>query len=204
MSYDPTIPKAVDRPSASQQSLLINFSQLNTQFGVEHSSLRVGAGNGDGKHKYVTLKRSAGVLPVGTDLILAQALTPAGNPYVQIASPTYLRSIPLNYTTPVAIHIPAGSGDRNLIDFAALGFVPQAGTVLGYDTVTKTRINFSPFSFDGATIWLPPGTTGQLSSGGTGGTFAKFVSAGSVLQMETHSVPAGGLDILVFVTGTAL
>ena len=202
MVYKPNIPASTDKPAQSQPEIQTNFSELNTQFSLEHVAFNAGADNG--KHKFVTLQRSAGIVPAGTNLIVAQALTPSGNPYVQVASPTRLFSIPLTYTTPVAIHIIAGSGNRNLIDFAALGFVPQEGTILSYDTVNKTRVNFSPFSFDGAVIWMPPGTTGQLSSGGSGGTFEQFRAAGSVLQMRTNSVPAGGLNVLIFVTGTAL
>lgn len=207
MVYLPGIPAATDKPAQSQGDIQENFTQLNNQYKKEHVAFDAASSNG--QHKFVTLRRSAGVVPAGTNLIIAQALTPSGNPYVQVASPTRLFSIPLTYTTPVVINIPAGSGDRNLIDFAALGFIPQAGTVSCFDVTGglpthKDRINFSPFRYDGANIWLPPGTTGQLSSGGTGGTFEKFTSSGTVLQMRTNSVPAGGRDVLVYVTGTAI
>lgn len=71
MTFDPAIPQATDLLSNSQQDLLDNFSQLNTQFGIDHTAFNTGSGNGDGFHKKVTFP-SAPVIaaPAGTKSIV--------------------------------------------------------------------------------------------------------------------------------------
>lgn len=54
MTYNPSIPQATDLISNSQAQILANFSQLNTQFGVDHVAFNTGSGNGDGTHKHIT------------------------------------------------------------------------------------------------------------------------------------------------------
>lgn len=46
MVYQPTIPQSTDRPSDSQQDLLNNFGQINTQFSVNHTALTASSNNG--------------------------------------------------------------------------------------------------------------------------------------------------------------
>ncbi len=55
MTYNASIPQPTDLISNSQPQLLANFSQLNTQFGIDHTAFNTGSGNGDGFHKKVTL-----------------------------------------------------------------------------------------------------------------------------------------------------
>lgn len=193
MVYLPTIPAANDKPAQSQSEIQENFTQLNSQFLTEHVAFNAAADNG--QHKFVTLKRSAGVPPVGTNMVIAQALTPAGNPYVQALNSTTIFSIPLVYTTPANIAIP-GAGTNNLFDFAALGFVPQVGTLLVYDVNTTNRTILSPFVYVGGVLETP-GTTGQLKSGGE---LLRFDSVGSMLQLETN----GAYTVSVRVIGTAI
>lgn len=59
MAYKANIPAAADLLSVSQGDLLENFSQLNTQFGVDHDALTT---PGDGFHKKVTIP-----VPLGSD-----------------------------------------------------------------------------------------------------------------------------------------
>ena len=191
MTYQAGIPLPGDKPSVSRGDIFNNFTQLNTQFVAEHNAFN--SASHDGKHKYVTLQRSAGVPPVGTNMILAQALTPAGNPYLQSMNSTTIFSIPLVYTQSVVI--PA-AGTTNLFDFAALGFVPQAGTLLVYDVNTTNKTILSPFVYVGGVLETP-GTTGQLRSGSD---LVRFDSAGSVLQLET----AIATTVSVRVIGTAV
>lgn len=199
MVYLPTIPAANDKPAQSQGEIQENFTQLNTQFSTEHVAFNAGADNG--QHKFVTLRRSAGVAPVGNNMIIAQALTPAGNPYVQALSSTTIFSIPLVYTNPIAIAVPAGTSTVNLLDFAALGFIPQAGTILVYDNNSISRTVLSPFVYTGGVNLATPGVTGQLIAGTT---FTRFSTAGSVLRLEVDSYPLGGTTVSVRVIGTAI
>ena len=53
MSFDPNIPQATDRPSASQADLLNNFTQLNTVFDVDHVTFN--AASDRGEHNKITL-----------------------------------------------------------------------------------------------------------------------------------------------------
>lgn len=193
MTYNPNIPQPTDRPSTSQGQILINFTELNNKFSLEHNGLAV-----NGKHKFVTLQRSAGVIPAGTDIIVAQALTAAGNPYLQVGFPTRNYSVGLTYFT--TVNIPAGTNTVNLLDFAAAGLIPQSGTVMVYDNNHLTRMNFSPFVYKGGVVNVPV-SSAQLFSGST---FAKFDSAGSVLQLNVNAYPAGGTTVSLKITGTAI
>lgn len=55
MTYNPSIPQSTNNLSVSQGDLLTNFTQLNTQFGIDHDPFYTGSTNGDGFHKKVTL-----------------------------------------------------------------------------------------------------------------------------------------------------
>lgn len=54
MTYDPSIPLSTDYVGNSQQPIKDNFTQLNSQFGIDHISFNTGSGNGTGFHKKVT------------------------------------------------------------------------------------------------------------------------------------------------------
>lgn len=53
MTYNAAIPNANDLISNSQSQLKDNFTQLNTQFAVDHNAFNTGSGNGNGHHKQV-------------------------------------------------------------------------------------------------------------------------------------------------------
>lgn len=53
-TYNPNVPQGTDNLSVSQGQILGNFSQLNTQFAVDHVAFNTGSGNGNGHHKKVT------------------------------------------------------------------------------------------------------------------------------------------------------
>lgn len=198
--YNPAIPQPTDRPSASQDAILKNFGQLDTQFGVEHD--KFSSAVHDGKHKYVTLQRSAGVPPVLTDVVLAQATTTLGNPYFQYIDQFHFYSIPLTYYIRT-INIPAGSATINLIDFSTIaGFVPQSGTLHSFIKDDGGDGLFSPFIYYGGVIHLP-GSSGQLPVSSSP-EFVKFRASGSVLKVDTSGIPVGGYDISLKIMGTAL
>ena len=54
--YLDNIPESNNRLSVSQGQFLVNFGQLNTQFGIDHVPFRtIGGANGSGFHNQVTL-----------------------------------------------------------------------------------------------------------------------------------------------------
>jgi hypothetical protein len=55
MTYLPGIPLPTDNLSFSQGQLKDNFTQLNDQFGIDHTAYNTGVGNGDGFHKQIHL-----------------------------------------------------------------------------------------------------------------------------------------------------
>lgn len=61
MTFNPAIPQPTNLISVSQGQVLTNFSQLNTQFGVDHSPFYTGSANGTGFHKQVTSPAQASV-----------------------------------------------------------------------------------------------------------------------------------------------
>ncbi|MCE5319400.1 MAG: hypothetical protein LLG04_18800 [Parachlamydia sp.] len=196
MVYKPTIPAANDRPAQSQSEIQENFTQANTQITREHNAFDSAAA--DGKHKFVTLQRSAGVPPAGTDIILAQALTVAGNPYAQIVYPGNAFLIPL-----VRFHqaaIPAGSGTRNIFNFGTSSLVPQSGTIEVYDMGTNSGIVFGLFIWDGVNLNVPGATNAQL---GNSSTYVKLQNAGAMLQLVVSGLGAP-TNISVKIMGTAI
>ena len=62
-TYDPSIPQPTDLLSTSQGELLTNFTQLNSQFGVEHTPFNNGGSNGDGLHLQATMPNVAAPSP---------------------------------------------------------------------------------------------------------------------------------------------
>ena len=204
MTYQASIPLPGDKPSVSQGDILNNFTQLNTQFAAEHNAFNSAAH--DGKHKYVTLQRSAGLPPAGTNVALSQANTPTGNPYFQFITPAKVFQVPISYKI-TGIAIAAGSHTVNLFDFATFGLpannaFPQMGTVILYDEQAPTaysRTILSPFAYIGGTLYCP-GTAGQLVAGSQ---YARFDTAGTVLQVITNAVPAGDTATLI-ITGISV
>lgn len=54
MTYNANIPLSTDLISNSQAQIQANFSQLNSQFAIDHVAFNTGSGNGDGTHKKIT------------------------------------------------------------------------------------------------------------------------------------------------------
>jgi hypothetical protein len=67
--YNPSTPNSTDLISATQAPIKTNFTQLNTQFGVDHTPFNNGGVNGDGHHTQVTLNAPVSVSPTGTQAI---------------------------------------------------------------------------------------------------------------------------------------
>jgi len=59
MTYNPNIPQATDNLSNSQGQFLINFGQLNTQFGIDHVPFNNSGINGTGYHNKSTYPAQA-------------------------------------------------------------------------------------------------------------------------------------------------
>src|ERR1700722_3679080 len=69
--YNPAIPTSSQLLSVSQGQMLVNFTQLNTQFGVDHNAFESGASNGDGHHKQITFNAPPSTpTPTGTQSVI--------------------------------------------------------------------------------------------------------------------------------------
>ena len=190
MSYT-LVPAPTDIPRNSQTAILTNFTSLNTQFATEHIALNAPANNG--KHKFVTLMRSLGVVPAGTDAILAQAATVAGNPYLQYHTSTQLYSIPI-ITTVTGVIV---NGLHTIFDFSALPMIPQMGTIQVMDANSGGKSIFTMFTWKGGVLQVPP-TSAQLVAGST---WTYFDTNGAKLRMNN----TGGADTyLLKITGSSL
>jgi len=82
MTYDPGIPKPGNDIAEDQPKILVNFQQLNTQFGVNHGAFD--DGTVPGKHKHVTLVELSqaeidALEPKNDEIILYGAEDSAGN-----------------------------------------------------------------------------------------------------------------------------
>jgi hypothetical protein len=62
MPYQPLIPQPTDRISVSQNDILTNFTELNTQFAIDHIAFDAVSNNG--KHNKVSLVDSSSGIPV--------------------------------------------------------------------------------------------------------------------------------------------
>jgi len=79
MAYQSNIPNRDDNVSESQADLLENFTELNTQFAVNHVSFDSGDGD-EGKHKFVTYVQQDDDPESSTDEYLIYAKDDAGEP----------------------------------------------------------------------------------------------------------------------------
>lgn len=66
MTYNPNIPLSTDYIGSSQQAIEDNFTELNTQFRVDHIAFNTGSGNGSGFHRKITFSA-----PIGSPTIVA-------------------------------------------------------------------------------------------------------------------------------------
>ena len=190
MSYT-LVPAPTDVPRNSQSAILNNFTTLNTQYGTEHVALNAASDNG--KHKFVTLMRSAGVVPAGTDVILAQALTISGNPYLQYHSSTQLYSIPIITTVTGAI----ANGLHTIFDFSVLPMIPQMGTIQVMDANSGGKSIFTTFTWLAGVLQVPP-TSAQLV---TGSVWTYFDVSGTRLRLNNTGAPR---NYMLKITGSSL
>lgn len=86
-SYNPAIPQGNENLSDSQDKILVNFGQLNTQFGVDHTAFNTGSGNGDGFHKKVTITPVQGSDPGnvgGRGVLYTKSVTRSGETFAEL------------------------------------------------------------------------------------------------------------------------
>lgn len=75
MTFNPSIPQSTDLISVSQGQLLTNFTQLNTQFAVDHNAFNTASANGNGHHKKISFDNAiAPSAPTGTQSVLYPSL----------------------------------------------------------------------------------------------------------------------------------
>jgi hypothetical protein len=197
MTYNPNIPQSTDIFPNSQPQILTNFTQLNTQFTVEHDAL---TGPADGKHKYVTLQQGIGPAPVGTDAILCQQLSGLGASKLTYRTSTGTFNVPIGVKVLNQGPIPGG-GPTNLYDLAATGnFTNLAGTILCWETTHITRQTWSTFVYIGGIVYIG---SAQLVSPYTAGTHISFTSTqtNGIIQVNNSGA---AVNVSYTITGMAL
>jgi hypothetical protein len=198
MVYLPGIPNATDIPSNSQPQIKENFTQLNTQFSVEHVAFNAASGNG--QHLGITLPPNPAGLafPAGTNWQIrhdSTGVAPNNKESIDVIAPgpKYF-PIPLRHTY-TAIVIPANTANINLLDLATANLGANAsGTLHLYDATSPGRSIFTTFVWLSGTAYLP-GTSGQLVSSNS---WQYFAMAGTVLRLHTNgSNPAGSGTLII-------
>lgn len=187
MSYDPAIPQPTHTPAQDVSQILTNFSQINTQFGIEHTALNSATNNG--KHKYITLP-STPVTPAvlaGEWQLTHQNV--GGTNFLQVKNNT-----PIDQYIPVRRQlstVPVIVGTTNIINLAPLGN-QHIGHIIVVDQNNRTRTILSPYSFVTPNVYLP-GTAGQLISSTT--AFTKLVNSGTFIALQ--STIATNVDVIL-------
>ena len=173
MTYNPNIPAAAHKPSNDQGPMLTNFTQINNQFGTEHTAFNAATGNG--KHKFVTLPVGPGIVPAGTDFALSIGPTIDGNQYLQCNTSAQKYGVPLVLSVGGAI----ANGTHTIYDFNSLPLADQFGTVMVVDTATGFNTVFTSF------VWFHGALNVPNSSGNffSQGNFSKFIVSGTKLQL---------------------
>ena len=192
MVYKSTIPGAADIPNQSQSQIKENFTQLNTQFGTEHTAFDSATNNG--KHKFVTLPVGAGIIPAGTDFALSVGPTISGNQYLQCNIAAQVQGVPLVVNVGGVL----AAGTHTIYNFATIPLVPQMGTLLVMDSATGSKLVFTMFTWQGGVLSVP-GPSNQLTSGST---FDTFSSGGSTLRL--NNATGGNVAFYLKITGSAI
>jgi hypothetical protein len=164
MVYLPNIPQPTDNPSTqSQAQFLENFTQLNTQFGIDHSAFNAISNNG--LHKKATIVTSG----VGIDPL---AVANAGIVFTK--SEVGGTTVDLFYRT---------SGGNSLpLSPRAYGQCTNAGVTYGYNiaSITNTGAGYYTIAFTTALAnlnYMVFITADNVAGGGPGDT--KILSIGS-------------------------
>ena len=189
MTYNPAIPAGGDKPSVSQGQMLTNFTQLNTQFGTEHTALNAASNNG--KHKYVTLPVGPGITPAGTDFALSIGPTIDGNQYLQCNTTTQKYGVPLI----VSVGGNIAHGTHTIYDFNTLPLADQFGTVMVVDTVTGFSTVFTTFVWFHGALNIPSSSGNYFSQG----NFDYLSDSGSKLQLTNTG---GATTFYLKITGS--
>lgn len=186
-TYNPIIPQPTDNLSTSQGQILGNFTQLNTQFAVNHTAFNTGSGNGDGKHKFVTLP--------GTSSDPFTPLTAEGIVYTKTAtSITKLLYVNERLTSLYLLNCVKAWG---VFNGATVG--TNAPTD-GYNVTSVQRTGVGTYVVT-MTIALPNADYAVIASGQTPSNFGTAASPGISTRTTTtfqincvDAVNIGGLD----------
>lgn len=110
--YNPSIPNATDLISNSQAPFKTNFTQLNTQFGVDHVPFNNSGSNGTGFHKQVTLPTPLGGDPGGVvgGVIYTKLVSAVSQLFFEnsASTVTQLTGLPRSVVNPGSYTFPGG------------------------------------------------------------------------------------------------
>lgn len=166
MTYNPNIPQATDLISNSQAQILENFSQLNTQFGIDHAALTTG----DGVHKKVSLinQGSDPAIPGAANSVL-YTKTANGGPQLYFENGTASPSVVQLTVQKTSVPSVAAAPDQGV------SFLP-GGQLIQWGKSTTNATVF-PVAFNAAPTINPVITVTMLSAANQ--TFGGVVSAAS-------------------------
>lgn len=160
MTFDPNIPLPADELVNSQGDLLTNFTELDTQFGINHVEFSDTTGDA-GKHKFATfIEQADDPVSKGDEYILYSKEDTAGNTELH-ARPEAGKGAAYQITKDGFLNL-------GIIPFAAVNFdnlgAPR-GTPIGLDAVTpvvKVADGRYRLDFSAATTTLLAGSNDYL------------------------------------------
>ncbi len=161
MTFDPNIPLPADELVNSQGDLLTNFTELDTQFGINHGKFSDTTGDA-GKHKFATFVEQANdPVSKGDEYILYSKEDSDGNTELN-ARPEAGKGVPYQITK-------AGFLNLGIIPFVAVNFENDAsarGTPIGLAATPVVKIVGGRYrlDFSAATTTLLGGSNDYLWS----------------------------------------
>lgn len=162
MTYNPSIPTSTQLISASQAPIKDNFTQLNTQFGVDHISFNNGGVNGTGHHKQVTIDSPLGADPVAagtTGVFYTKTVSAKTQPFfINSTRAIQLSSDIITYTPSLS----SGGGTFNYS--ARNGFYYKSGGLTFFFGTITTSTEVGPFASDTLNVSLPTTSINQGSA----------------------------------------
>ena len=189
--YLNNIPQASDRLSVSQGQFLVNFGQLNTQFGIDHVPFNNSGSNGSGFHKQVTLAAD-----VASPSITGAVGSVHANTFNSNHELFYMNAVRDMQVTSSSFktYTPTKTGTAT---FTGLSAISGYSSVIGGVTFFSVQFSFTSTSVGTVILTLP---TECLSTGGQ----ANFSSINTSGLTITVGGQAGSGIVPIIATATTV
>lgn len=170
--YNPSIPQAADKLSASQAQILTNFTELDTQFGVDHTPFDNSGSNGDGFHKKVTHKVQGSDPGSAASQLVTYAKTSSGSSELFMQRDGVAGAIQLTKGT---VNI---GGNSTTPAAAGHSFLP-GGLLIQWGSVAASAAG-QAFNFDTVFSSIYSLTMGIQAAGAQSSSFGSVTTSGGV------------------------